>query len=98
MYDVEMVISARIERWQKFTNPKSNAAMVRMHEVEIKTLQIAPRNDHELERLLESKKRFASRMNNLIAAQSVHAEIASLQWLLHVVKLKDSYHTEDGMV
>ncbi|MGI0023696.1 MAG: hypothetical protein ACREA4_00950 [Nitrososphaera sp.] len=35
MYDVEKVISARIERSRKYINPKINPALVRMHEIVI---------------------------------------------------------------
>jgi len=61
MYDQEDVIQRRIERTRQDINPHFNEATIRRCEIEIeiKTLQTAPRTVKAIEILLEKKRRQA---------------------------------------
>ncbi len=98
MYDVEKVVSARIERSRKYIDPKINPALVRMHEIEIKTLQRAPRDEARLQSAMHLLKRRIGAFNNVLFLEKLYAERDALEWLLQVIRLKDTYHAEDGIV
>jgi len=98
MYDVEKVISARIERSRKYIDPKISPALVRMHEIEIKMLQTAPRHEAQIQRAIQRLNVRLMRLDETIMLQPLYAERDALEWLLQVVRLKDTHLTERGIV
>lgn len=114
MYDPESVIQRRVDSSAKYLNDKINPAVRRQHVIEIKTLstvalatarfertkfakQTAPRTVNEIERLLAKRLRVKN-TTNVLEAHPIYDEIAVLEWLLNVVKLKDTDHSQDDIL
>lgn len=90
MYDPEEVIQRRIERTRKELNPHLNEAMIRRCEIEIeiKTLQTAPRTVCAIELLLAKKRRQAHNAKCICESEPIYSEITPLEWLLPVISCK----------
>jgi hypothetical protein len=66
-----------------------NPAMKRHLELEIKTLQNAPRDEDKLRRLLEIKQRQKEEADHIEDTQRLVTEIEMLKVVLHLVCTKD---------
>jgi hypothetical protein len=79
MYDPETVIQRRIERTRKAITPHLNEAVARHYEIEIKTLQKAPRTVHAIELLLAKKRRQADNASCICESEPIYDEVAALE-------------------
>jgi hypothetical protein len=84
--DLEAEIQKRIKRAQYYLNPLNYPALIRAYQIEIDTLQTAPRNELELKGAF---RRLEAKINQTIdpdECEPLYAKREPLEWLLQLIK------------
>jgi hypothetical protein len=88
MIDIEKAIQKRIELSRTYITPLMNPAIVRHHEIAIKTLQTAPRTEPELLKEMQRVKWQIDRTISTLEAAPLHDKLDALEWLLPKIRLQ----------
>jgi hypothetical protein len=98
MIDIEKAIAKRIALAQKYITPHNNAVIVKKNETEIRILRTTPRDEQALERMIKRKLDQIAKITSVNQAEPLHYELEALEWLLPIIKLKDTNKTENDFV
>lgn len=92
---LEKVIERRVRHSTKFLkDARPNPTITKGHKAAINILRAAPRDEYEIRKLIDSRKRLLEGTTSIFLAESISYEIEALDWLLTVVNLQNEEHCE----